>query len=473
MRSLRTRLIISHILPLIILVVVVGVALTYLLETQVLLAERSNELELQAYLVAEAASQNPLIWYNDYQAEAFTSRIGARLSAQVMLLSPDGLLLATNNREFESQIGQILDVPGLVETVKSRSSLLVTYGKGSGAGGAEVLMPVIAPTWQVIGVIRLTDPLGSVYERFTYTRNLIISVLIGGLLLGGTVGALLAVDIARPLRRATQGIARMAEGQTLSSLPEQGPREVRSLLRAFNSLTQELHNLEKSRIRLLANLVHEIGRPLGALLSATQALEAGADQDPIFRIELLEGIRGEIQRMQSLLDDLTRLYDHTQGPLSLNREMIPLSTWLNQILGPWREAALEKQIQWNLNCPPDLPALLIDPDRMAQALGNIVSNAIKYTPENGQVSITANSNSKYVWIHVKDTGKGIPPEEISQIFEPFYRGSTSQRFPQGMGLGLSIAQDLIQAHKGHITVESTPGVGSTFTLWLPRSTRVA
>ena len=261
----------------------------------------------------------------------------------------------------------------------------------------------------------------------------------------------------------------MAEGQPLSRLPIQGPREVRSLLHAFNLLTQELHNLEKSRIRLLANLVHEIGRPLGALLSATQALEAGADQDPVFRVELLEGIKGEIQRMQSLLDDLTRLYDHTQGPVRLNLEMTHLTSWLNQVLGPWREAAHEKEITWELHYPSNLPDIYLDPDRIAQALGNIVSNAIKYTPENGHVSITADSDHKFVWIRVRDTGSGIPVEEISHIFEPFYRGSTSHRFPQGMGLGLSIAQDLIQAHKGHITVESSPGEGSTFTLWLPRT----
>ena len=472
MRSLRARLIISHLLPLLILVLVVGVVLTYLLQTQVLLAERSNELELQAFLVAEAASQNPLIWYDAYQAEAFTTRIGARLSAQVMLLSPEGLLLATNHSEFSSHIGQILEVPGLKETVKTGSALRVNYGRKGSAGGAEVLVPVIAPTWQVIGVIRLIDPLNTVYERFAYTRTLIIWVLGGGLLLGATAGALLAFDIARPLRRATQGIARMAEGQPLSSLPEQGPREVRSLLRAFNSLTQELHNLERGRIRLLANLVHEIGRPLGALFSATQALEAGADQDPVFREELLEGMKGEIQRMQFLMDDLTRLYDHTQGPVRLKCKLTNISSWLNQVLGPWREAALEKNLVWKLDLPTTLPTLSIDPDRMAQALGNIVSNAIKYTSENGSVNISANSDKENIWIRVQDTGSGIPDEEIPQIFEPFYRGSTSRRFPQGMGLGLSIAQDLIQAHKGHITVESHPGAGSIFTLWLPRDTRL-
>jgi two-component system sensor histidine kinase BaeS len=231
----------------------------------------------------------------------------------------------------------------------------------------------------------------------------------------------------------------------------------------------ELHTLEKSRMRLLANLVHEIGRPLGALLSATQALEAGADQDPNFREELLEGMKGEIQRMQSLMDDLTRLYDQTQGPPSLKREMTPLSSWLNQVLSPWREAALEKELTWELLYPPNLPAINIDPDRMAQALGNIVSNAIKYTPENGLVRISAGIDNPFVWIRVQDTGNGIPAEEIPHIFEPFYRGSTSNRFPQGMGLGLSIAQDLLQAHKGRITVESTPGEGSIFTLWLPRN----
>jgi two-component system sensor histidine kinase BaeS len=468
-RSLRARLIISHLVPLIILAVVVGVALTYLLQTQVLLAERSNELELQAYLVAEAASLNPLIWYDSYQAEAFTDRIGTLLSARLMLLSPDGKLLATNYDTFSSQIGQILEVPGLTETVESGSALRVNYKQGSSSGGAEVLVPVITPSWQVIGVIRLIDPLNTVYERFTHTRTLIVGVLAGGLILGGAAGALLAFDISRPLRRATQGIARMAEGQPLSSLPEQGPREVRSLLRAFNSLTQELHNLEKSRIRLLANLVHEIGRPLGALLSATQALEAGADQDPVFRKELIEGMTGEIQRMQSLLDDLTRLYDHTQGPVSLKHEMISIPVWLNQVLSPWREAALEKNLTWELNCPPHIPDIRLDPDRMAQALGNVVSNAIKYTPEKGTVSVTAGNDDKQVWIRVSDTGIGIPEEEITQIFEPFYRGATTHRFPQGMGLGLSIAQDLVQAHKGHITVESKPGEGSSFTLWLPRS----
>ena len=332
MRSLRVRLIVSHVLPLMIVIPLVGVALTYLWETQVLLAGSSNELELQAALVADAAAQNPQIWYNPLQAAAFVSQVGGRLSARMMMLTPDGQLLATNDAAYRDQLGETLDVPGLLETVQNRQALRVDYGERRGTGTAEVLMPVVGSSYQVIGVIRLTDPLSSVYARFPRTRTLILWVLGGGTVVGVIVGWLLAVELARPLRRATQAVSQMAEGQPLSTLPEQGPNEVRMLLRAFNTLTDQRRELEKSRKRLLANLVHELGRPLGALLSATQALAGGADQNPDLRAELLDGMGGQMQLMRRLLDDLTRLYDQTLGPLELERKPVALGPWLAQEL---------------------------------------------------------------------------------------------------------------------------------------------
>lgn len=467
MRSLRARLILSHMIPLIIVIPLVGVALTYLLETQVLLAGSSNELELQAALVAEAAAQNPQIWYSPLQAAAFVSQVGGRLSARMMMLSADGHLLATNDVAYRDQLGELLDVPGLKETVDSKQALRVDYGERPGTGAAEVLMPVVGPMYQVIGVIRLTDPLSSVYARFPRTRTLILWVLAGGALVGIVAGWLLAVDLARPLRRATQAVSQMAEGHPLSELPEQGPNEVRLLLRAFNALTAQRRELEKSRKRLLANLVHELGRPLGALLSATQALAGGAAQDADLRRELLDGMAGQMQLMRRLLDDLTQLYDQALGPLELERKPVALSPWLAQTLITWREAAQNKGVQWQVNIPDDLPELSLDADRIGQALGNVISNAVKYTPPGGEVAISAGVAAANVWIRVQDTGVGIPPEEQTRIFEPFYRGTTGRRFPQGMGLGLSIARDLLAAHGGRVEVESVPGVGSTFTLWLP------
>jgi len=467
MRSLRVRLIISHVIPLIIVIPLVGVALTYLLETQVLLAGSSTELELQAALVADAAAQNPQIWYSPLQATAFVSQVGGRLSARMMMLSADGKLLATNDAAYRDQLGELLDVPGLRETVLSRQALRVDYGKRPGTGAAEVLMPVVGPMQQVIGVIRLTDPLSSVYARFPRTRRLIMWVLGGGTFVGIVVGWLLAVELARPLRRATHAVSQMAAGHPLSVLPEQGPNEVRMLLRAFNALNEQRHELERSRKRLLANLVHELGRPLGALLSATQALAGGADQNPSLRAELLDGMQGQMQLMRRLLDDLTRLYDQTLGPLELACQPVALSPWLTQELASWRETALRKGLRWQVDIPHNLPELPLDVDRIGQALGNVIGNAVKYTPTGGELVIEAGTDDANVWIRARDTGVGIPPEEQTHIFEPFYRGTTGRRFPQGMGLGLSIARDLLSAHGGRIEVDSTPGVGSTFTLWLP------
>jgi signal transduction histidine kinase len=114
----------------------------------------------------------------------------------------------------------------------------------------------------------------------------------------------------------------------------------------------------------------------------------------------------------------------------------------------------------------------IDPDRLAQVLGNLLSNAIKYTPAGGAVSFEAGLDNGDVRLRVSDTGTGIEPEEQGRIFEPFYR-SQSDRFPEGLGLGLAIAQDLIEAHGGRLEVESQPGQGSQFTAWLPQQAPVS
>ena len=385
MRSLRTRLVLSHVLPLLIVLSIVGVALTYLLETQVLLVDLSTELENQARLVAAIARDYPEVWFDAQRAQAFMGQVAPYVSAKVMFFDTSGVLLASSEAEYAGLVGQEMVVPGLREAVLTRLSL-ISYEDAAGNKPADVLMPVLMPTMRVVGVIRLTDPLLTVYERIPRTRGLIVGVLAAGLVVGVILGVLLSVDVVRPLRRATWAMSRMADGYPLETLPEQGPAELRLLLRAFNALAEQLRGLEKARKRLLANLVHEIGRPLGALLSATQALASGAHADPELRHDLLGGMVGEIQRMQHLLDDLTQLYDQSVGSLELNCKATRLAPWLSRVLSPWREVALEKELQWRTDFPRTLPALVIDGDRLAQAVGNIVSNALKYTPDAGQIT---------------------------------------------------------------------------------------
>ncbi len=171
--------------------------------------------------------------------------------------------------------------------------------------------------------------------------------------------------------------------------------------------------------------------------------------------------------MQPLLDDLAQLHGQVLGTLELNREPVALSEWLPPLLLPWRAAALEKGLLWQASIPLDLPTINIDPARMAQVVGNLMSNAIKYTPSGGSVDVVASSDDDYFYFSVVDNGPGIVLEEQEKVFEPFYRSTRERRFPQGLGLGLTIALDLVEAHDGQLSIESEPGTGSRFIVRLP------
>jgi signal transduction histidine kinase len=306
-----------------------------------------------------------------------------------------------------------------------------------------------------------------VSEHFLRVRYLIAGVLAAGLLVGALLGWLLALDLARPLRGVTATVVQIARGERTPQLPERGPEEVRSLSHSVNILVTRLHDVEQARQQLLANLVHELGRPLGAIGSATRALQGGADQDAALRQELLAGIDAELHQLRRALDDLTRLHERVVGPLPLKCQATPLAEWLHDQLVPWREAAHTKGLRWQTTVRSELPSLSVDPDRLGQVLGNLLNNAIKFTPVGGEVSVSADRAEDEVWIRVSDTGPGIALEDQERIFEPFYRGQKGRRFPQGMGLGLSIARELVVAHGGRLDVDSTPGLGSHFTLHLP------
>ena len=315
----------------------------------------------------------------------------------------------------------------------------------------------------VIGIVRLTYRLGSLYDIFDQLRGQILIALSIGLVLSLLIGAWLAFSISRPIREVTDAIYNLATGQRHEPVQEKGPEELRSQARAVNFLVDELHNLETSRRQLLANIVHELGRPLGALRSAIHALGKGAEQDPSLMSDLQRGMDEETSRLQYLLDELANLYDKTTGELELDRKPVQTSGWLRSVLIPWKASAEEKHIQWVEEIPDALPSISIDSMRMAQVVGNLLSNAIKYTGADGTIRITATVNDDTFLLKVKDTGAGVRADEQEKIFQPFYRGDTGRRIKQGMGLGLTIAHELVSAHNGQLNVESIPGKGSEFT----------
>jgi two-component system sensor histidine kinase BaeS len=465
--TLRRRLILSHVLPLLVIIPLIGITLIYVLETRILLPDLSQELAGDAVLVADALNDRTDIWQDPAQARAILAQTTARSATRMMLLDPSGHVLASSDPADAERLGQRLDLPILAQALNGEVSVHTAYSQRMQAEVVDVLAPVVGPDRQLMGIVRLSHPLIGVRQWLMPLRYFIMSVLVVGLLLGTAVGSVLVVSLEQPLRYITRAIYQVASDQRLMPLPEEGPEELRLLSRAVNILAARRREVEKASRQLLANLVHELGRPLGAFHSALQALQNGAVEDPEMREELLAGMAAEVGRLQRLLDDMAHLHQRVVGKLDLDRQPTPLSEWLSQVLSPWREAARGKGLQWEVAVPADLPTLEVDPDRLGQALGNLLSNAIKYTPAGGAVSVGGGTLDGMLWIRVSDTGRGIPPEDQERIFTPFYRVHQPDNPSQGTGLGLSIARDLVVAHDGRLEVESTRGQGSHFTLWIP------
>jgi two-component system sensor histidine kinase BaeS len=464
LKTLRSRLLASILIPILVIVPVVAWLLFYLLQTQVVLAGIANELIRQAVLVADMSLTTVEIWQNPSEAQAFVTRISPRLTAKLMLLDPQGHLIVSSDPNDAKLTGKVYEMPDLEKLMTMETPVEVTY-KNSQI--EDVIVPAVTSSGTIIGFVRLTNPLASLYARSALLGKITLFVALGGILGGVLLGVLLARSLERPLKNASRAAYGLANGQlSLAPLNEEGPEEIKRLVRSFNTLIERLKTSEETRKRLLANTVHELGRPLGALLSAIQALRGGADKQPLLRKELMQGMESEVILLQHLLEDLAHL-EQGFSPHNLQLQTIQVSEWLPMILRTWNQAALDKKLIWEQAIPGSLPPATFDPERIAQALENLLSNAIRYTPAGGAVRVSALTEENMLVIHVQDTGPGISPDEQPYIFQPLFRGKAAKRFSEGMGLGLSIARDLVQAHNGTLTFQSTPGQGSRFSIRLP------
>ncbi|MFN2198283.1 MAG: sensor histidine kinase [Anaerolineales bacterium] len=470
-KTLRGQLVLSHILPSLVIIPIMGIALVYFLETRLILPSLENQLEDDTVVIARFARSQPQIFSDAQLSKSLLEGSELETNTRVMILNPQGVLLASSDAADEPRLNQYLDTPGVAAARQGIVTKHTDFSQTLEGDIVDVFTPVKDQENQVIGIIRLSYRYTTVQDQLLSLRYLIFGILALGATSSAILGFLLALNISNPIQQATESVMDLVRGIRAELLPEEGPSEIKILQQAVNFLVTRLRELRQNRQQLLANLVHELGRPLGGLNMSIQVLRRGAKDDPQSLDELLAGMDAEARVLRRLLDDLSHLHDQVIGTRELNFETVAVSEWLPEILLSSRETAQRKGLSWLQNVPPGLPEIRLDPQRMAQAVSNLTANAIKYTPRGGTVEVAAGESDAMVWILVHDTGPGIPVEEQAKIFEPFFRGTQKQRIKQGMGLGLNIARDYVIAHYGRIEVDSTPGLGSTFTIWLPKHQR--
>ena len=252
---------------------------------------------------------------------------------------------------------------------------------------------------------------------------------------------------------------------SLVSPPKEGEP---NLLLVLNDVTR-IKQLEEMRKDFVANVSHELRTPITSILGFVETLKEGALQDPEQAVRFLSIIESQTLRLHALIEDLLSLSRLEQAETKIRKEWVSLHEIFSEVQTLAGMRAEEKRIVLRFNILPGTPeAVYGNPLLIVQALVNLVDNAIKYSDPESEVVVTAQSLDRELCFSVKDTGPGIPQEEQSRIFERFYRiDKTRSRSLGGTGLGLAIVKHIALAHGGKVTLQSTPGEGSTFTLYIP------
>jgi signal transduction histidine kinase len=313
-----------------------------------------------------------------------------------------------------------------------------------------------------------TGFLAGVADTFRFLGEFWWQFLVVGLLAAGIALVLarwLARGMTQPLRDMAAAARRMETGDYSARVQTRSRDEVGQLATAFNRMSAELENLERSRRDLVANVSHELKTPIAAIRAHLENLLDGVERpDP----NTLQVMLAQTERLSRLIEQLLELSRLESGELPLRREETPLAPLVSQVLSEIDVARSDRGVDVRSDLPEDLPTIDADPERVHQVLFNLLDNAVRFTPPGGEVTVSAHRHDGSVEVSVSDTGVGISPEHLPRLFERFYRADPARsREDGGTGIGLAIARSVVEAHGGHIRAESQMGRGSAFTFDLP------
>ncbi len=306
-----------------------------------------------------------------------------------------------------------------------------------------------AGTLWLIGVLRGQEAGSPVWIALVLAAALAFIVLLSGVRM-----------LALPLGDLVDAAQRVEAGDLEPRVHARGPRELRALARAFNSMLERLRHNELQRRQLLADVTHELRTPIAVLQGNLEAMVDGVyPADPQHLVPLLEDTR----LLSRLIDDLRTLSLAESGALELHREPTDVGVLVGEVIATFRTQAASGGVVLRADVPDDVPLAEIDPLRVREVLINLTANALRHTPPAGEVCLSVAAASGSLRFSVTDTGTGIAPQDLPHVFERFYKTADST----GSGLGLAIARNLVLAHGGQIEAESDAEHGTTIRFTLP------
>lgn len=296
------------------------------------------------------------------------------------------------------------------------------------------------------------------------TNQALILAALGAVLIAVLLGLILARSLTRPIRELTAATSAMASGHLNQQVRVRSRDELGELTQTFNKMSADLEHSNQLRRQMTADIAHDLRTPLSVITGYLEGLKDGVVKPTPRRFAAMHD---EAIYLQRLVEDLRTLSLADAGELSMNRQPVQPGELIERLASSFQHQAEQNHIALRTAVEAPLPLVNIDPERMQQALGNLVSNALRYTPEGGEIVLSARQVDGQLQMEVKDTGSGIEASDLEHIFDRFYRGDDSRQ-EGGSGLGLAIAKSIIELHGGHISAASKGlGAGSLFTIQLP------
>jgi len=381
---------------------------------------------------------------------------GSSVYIEVVDLDKDVVRKSANLQRFS----QPLDDAGLQQVESARQPL--TRDVRTGGAHLRVLTVPLQVDSQLAGYLQVGTPREPVDNAL---RQLLVVLVLGGLgaiLASAVVGRVLATQALRPIDTITQTALAISRADDLDKrILQVGPQdEVGRLAATFNIMLDRLEGLFRAQQRFIADISHELRSPLTTIRGNVDLLRRMNSVDK----PSLDAIQAETERMTRMVGDLLLLAQADAGQ-PIRRERVELDTVMLEVFRQVR--LLAEGIELSIG-EEDQATVLGDPDRLKQLILNLVDNARKYTPTGGRVTMGLRRAEGWAVLSVADTGIGIPAQDLPHIFERFYRVDKARsRVAGGTGLGLAIVQWIVQAHGGRIDVQSEPGEGTQFTVWLP------
>lgn len=320
-------------------------------------------------------------------------------------------------------------------------------------------------------ILVVTAPRPRIAVLNIFTDQFLSPILQGGLI-ALFLSLVLAYAVSRWVADPLQKVVHAAQSypsEEMKVLSPSGPHEVQDLTRAFNSMIARVEGSQKSQREFVANVSHELKTPLTSIQGFAQAILDDTADTPERRKQAAQIIYNEAGRMHRMAVDLLDLARLQAGIADLNMAPVDVNALLKSIVDKFTPQAQKAGIDLQLDLSGELPVLLADGDRLAQVFTNLVDNALKFTPANGQASLSVTSAADEMQISITDSGTGIPKESLPRLFDRFYQVDASRAGGErhGAGLGLAIVKEIVEAHNGRISVRSELGHGTTFVIHLP------